>query len=258
MMKIKDKVAIVTGGAGGLGSGIVPSLAAAGADVVIADVRLDRAKKAAREYPSHGRRLLPVEVDISSQKSVEAMVARAMKEFGRLDILVNNAGIYHSRPWDQISEEEWDRVFDVNTKGCFFCARAAVAHMKKNKAQPPGRCVGKIVSISSITFFVGFPGFLHYVASKGGVIGFTRALARELGPDEITVNCISPGAFPTEAERTVHKDPEAFSRSVIEKQAIKRRGTSEDIGNAVLFLTSPASDFITGQTLEVDGGWYMH
>ncbi len=167
-----------------------------------------------------------------------------------MDILVNNAAIYPSRLWTEIREEEWDEVLAVNLKGYFLCARAAFPHMK-------ARGHGRVINVASITFFIGFANLLDYVSSKGGVVGFIRTLAREVGPEGITVNAVSPGAFPTDAEK-IHPDPEGYNRWVLEQQSIKRRGTPEDIGNLVSFLASDAASFITRQTVEIDGGWAMH
>jgi NAD(P)-dependent dehydrogenase (short-subunit alcohol dehydrogenase family) len=178
------------------------------------------------------------------------MAEEVESELGGIDILVNNAAIYPSRPWTEIAEEEWDDVLAVNLKGYFLCARACHASMAAR-----GR--GRVINLSSITFFLGFTNLLDYVSSKGGVIGFTRSLAREVGPDGITVNAIAPGAFPTAAER-IHPDPEGYSRWVLDQQSLKRRGRADDIGNAVVFLASDAASFITGQTLMVDGGWVHH
>ena len=167
-----------------------------------------------------------------------------------MDILVNNAAIYPSRLWTEIREEEWDEVLAVNLKGYFLCARAAFPHMK-------ARGHGRVINVASITFFIGFANLLDYVSSKGGVVGFIRTLAREVGPEGISVNAISPGAFPTDAEK-IHPDPEGYNRWVLEQQSIKRRGTPEDLGNLVSFLASDAASFITRQTVEIDGGWAMN
>jgi NAD(P)-dependent dehydrogenase (short-subunit alcohol dehydrogenase family) len=177
------------------------------------------------------------------------MAARVVAELGGIDILVNNAGIYPSRPWTEITEDEWDAVLATNVKGYFLCARACHASMAAR-----GR--GRIVNVSSITISGGWDKLLSYVTSKGGVVAFTRALAREVGSEGITVNCIAPGAFPTDAEK-IHPDPEGYVRMVLERQALKRRGTPEDIGNLVVFLSGDASSFITGQTINSDGGWVM-
>ena len=165
-------------------------------------------------------------------------------------MLVNNAAIYPRRAWTEITEEEWDRVLAVNLKAYFLCARACYPSMKE-------RGGGHIVNVSSVTFLIGFDMLLDYVSSKGGIVGFTRALAHEVGADGISVNAIAPGAFPTDAEK-IHPDPEGYNQWALDQQCIKRRGTPEDIGNLVVFLSSDASSFITGQTVAIDGGWAMH
>jgi NAD(P)-dependent dehydrogenase (short-subunit alcohol dehydrogenase family) len=195
-------------------------------------------------------RALAVACDVADSASVAGMVEQAVATFGGVDILVNNAAIYPARAWTEISEAEWDRVFAVNIKGYYLCARAVYPSMKT-------RGGGAIINISSITFFLGkWDRLLDYVSTKGAVVGFTKALARELGPEGIRVNCIAPGAFPTDAEK-IHPDPEGYNRFVLENQAIKRRGTPTDMAKAVLFFASDLSDFVTGQSLLVDGGWAM-
>ncbi len=252
MAELEGRVAIVTGGGGGLGEGICATLAAAGASVAAVDVDPERAEAVAGRVGERGAsgRCVAFEADVSDRRSVQAMVGSVAGEFGGVDIVVNNAAIYPLRPWTEIEEEEWDRVMAVNLKGYFLCARAAYPHMRER-----GR--GRVINVASITFFIGWSGFLDYVSSKGAVIGFTRTLAREVGPDGITVNAISPGAFPTDAEK-VHPDQEALNRRILEQQSLKRRGTPEDVGNLVAFLASDAASFITGQTIEIDGGWVMH
>jgi 3-oxoacyl-[acyl-carrier protein] reductase len=250
MAELEGRVAIVTGGGGGLGGGICATLAAAGASVAAVDVDLAKARRVTELVASGSGRCVAFEADVSSRRSVEAMVGGVVDELGGVDIVVNNAAVYPLRPWTEIEEEEWDRVMAVNLKGYFLCARAAYPYMRER-----GR--GRVINVASITFFIGWPGFLDYVSSKGAVIGFTRTLAREVGPDGITVNAISPGAFPTDAER-VHPDQEALNRRILEQQCLKRRGTHEDVGNLVAFLASDAASFITGQTVMIDGGWAMH
>ena len=247
--RLEGRVAVVTGGGGGLAEGICARLALDGAAVVCADVSLEKAGRVAGQISEGGGRSLAVEVDVSDKRSVEAMVARVVGEFGGVDVLVNNAAIYPRRAWTEIEEEEWDRVMAVNLKGYFLCARAVYPHMKVRG--------GSIVNVSSITFFVGWTLLLDYVTSKGGIVGFTRTLAREVGPDGINVNAIAPGAFPTDAEK-IHPDQEGYNRWVLEQQSIKRRGTPEDVGNLVAFLASDEASFITGQTVGIDGGWMMH
>ena len=247
---LEGRVAIVTGGGGGLGEGICGALAAAEAAVAAVDVAREDAERVAERISSNGARCVALEADVSDRRSTEAMVENVVGEFGGVDILVNNAAIYPLRPWTEIEEEEWDRVMAVNLKGYFLCARAAFPHMRD-------RGHGRIINVASITFFIGWAGFLDYVSSKGAVIGFTRTLAREVGADGVTVNAVSPGAFPTAAER-VHPDQEALNRRILEQQCLKRRGTPEDVGNLVTFLASDAASFITGQTIMIDGGWAMH
>lgn len=247
---LKDKVAIVTGGGGALGAGIAQGLAQAGAAVVLADVKEAAAAAVATEIVAQGGQALGVACDVADRASVDAMVAQAATAYGGVDILVNNAAIYPARPWTEITEAEWDRVFAVNIKGYYLCARAVYPSMQ-------ARGGGKIINISSITFFLGkWDRLLDYVSTKGAVVGFTKGLARELGPDGINVNCIAPGAFPTDAEK-IHPDPEGYTRFVLENQALKRRGTPTDMANAVLFFASDLSAFVTGQSLLVDGGWLM-
>jgi 3-oxoacyl-[acyl-carrier protein] reductase len=247
---LDGRVAIVTGAGGGLGGGICSALTHAGAAVAAVDVEGEKAERVAESVSHDGARCLAFETDVSDRSSVEEMAKRVAGEFGSVDILVNNAAIYPSRPWTEITEEEWDEVLAVNLKGYFLCARAAYPHMR-------GRGQGRVINVASITFFTGFANLLDYVSSKGGVVGFTRTLAREVGPEGITVNAISPGAFPTDAEK-IHPDPEGYNRWVLDQQSIKRRGTPEDIGSLVAFLASDAASFITGQTVEIDGGWLMH
>lgn len=248
---LSGKVAIVTGAGGALGAAIASGLAQAGASVVLADVKTQAAEAAASQIASEGGNALAIACDVSRSADVERLVQQTVDAFGGVDILINNAAIYPYRAWTEIVEEEWDRVFAVNIKGYFLCARAVYPSMK-------ARGGGKIVNISSITFFLGQWGnLLDYVSSKGAIVGFTRALSREVGVDNINVNCIAPGAFPTDAEK-IHPDPEGYDALILKKQAIQRRGRPEDIANAALFFASPMSDFITGQCLLVDGGWVTH
>jgi NAD(P)-dependent dehydrogenase (short-subunit alcohol dehydrogenase family) len=197
-----------------------------------------------------GGQALAVEVDIADTASVATMIDQVASAFGSIDILVNNAAVYHRKPWTEITEADWDQVLDTNLKGYYLCARAAYPYLKASGH-------GRIINVASITFFGGVPFLLDYVASKGGIVGFTRALAREVGPDGITVNTLSPGAFPTDAEK-IHLDQEGYNRAILEAQSIKRRGTPEDVGNLVTFLAGDASSFITGQLIQIDGGWMMH
>ena len=181
---------------------------------------------------------------------MEGRSQQTIAELGGIDVLVNNAAIYPRRAWTEITEEEWDRVLAVNLKAYFLCARAC-HHVDEGARQGPhrehvlGHLPDRVRDAPRLR------------SSKGGIVGFTRALAHEVGPDGITVNAIAPGAFPTDAEK-IHPDPEGYNQWVLDQQCIKRRGTPQDIGSLVVFLSSDASSFITGQTVAIDGGWAMH
>jgi len=247
---LEGRVAIVTGAGGGLGEGICRSLAAAGATVACVDLTAEKAESRASNVRELGGTAIGLAADVSSRASIQAMVETVTGELGGIDVLVNNAAIYPRRAWTEIGEDEWDAVLATNLKGYFLCARACHPSMVE-------RGHGRIVNVSSITFFIGMGMLLDYVSSKGGVIGFTRALARELGAEGVNVNAIAPGAFPTDAEK-IHPDPEGYTAWILDQQSLKRRGTPEDIGNLVVFLAGDASSFITGQTVMIDGGWAMH
>lgn len=247
---LHGRVAIVTGAGGGLGEGICWGLAHAGAAVACAG-RTQASIDAIRDrLRAADHKAISVRCDVSDPEDVDRMVETVARELGGIDILVNNAAIYPRRPWTEITKEEWDQVLGTNLTGYFLCAKAAFPYLKRG-----GR--GRIINIASITVSGGWPMLLAYVSSKGGIVAFTRALAREVGPDGITVNTISPGAFPTDAEK-IHPDPEGYNRYVLEQQSIKRRGTPDDIGSLVVFLASDAASFITGQMIQIDGGWVMH
>jgi 3-oxoacyl-[acyl-carrier protein] reductase len=250
MVDLSGKVAIVTGGGTGLGRGTSMGFARAGAAVAVTGIDDQSVDETVAEIMAAGHRAIGLHVDVRDREQVERMAERVAAELGGIDILVNNAAIYPRRAWTEITEDEWDEVFRVNIKGYFLCARAVYPYMVK-------RGGGRIVNISSITTFIGLANLLDYVSTKGAIVGFTRSLAREVGTDNITVNSIAPGAYPTAAEE-IHPDRETLVRGILEQQAIKRRGRPEDIANAALFFASPDSGFVTGQTLLVDGGWYMH
>ncbi len=248
MGRLDDKVAIVTGGARNIGAVYARALAAEGARVVVADV-LDGAP-AARAIEEAGGQAVAVEVDVSREDDTLRMTETAMDAFGRVDILVNNAAIYLSinrRPFYEISAEEWDRVTAVNIKGVFLCAKAVFPHMRDQGG-------GKIINISSNTVMAGTPDFLHYIASKSALVGMTRSMARELGTHGINVNAIAPGLVEHEGQTV----PGEISASRVRARSIQRRQTPEDLTGALLYLASPDSDFVTGQTLVVDGGDLLH
>ena len=244
MGRLDNKVAIVTGGARNIGAVYAKALAAEGARVVIADV-LD-GSGATTDIHQAGGRAIAVEVDVSREDDTLRMAEATLDAFGRIDVLVNNAAIYlsiHRRPFYEISAEEWDRVTAVNVKGVFLCAKAVLPAMREQGG-------GKIINISSNTVMAGTPNFLHYVASKAALIGMTRSMARELGGYGINVNAIAPGLVEHEGQTV----PPEISASRVNARSIKRRQTPQDLTGAVLYLASPDSDFVTGQTLVVDGG----
>ncbi len=251
-MKLKGKVAIITGGARGLGKAFGLRLSEEGASVVLADL-LD-AGAAKHEIEGKGGKALALHTDVSDEESTGEMARKTIEQFGGIDILINNAGIFSGlgkKPFYEISGEEWDNVLRVNLKGTFLCCKAVYPWMKKQ-----GR--GKIINISSGTFFTGVPYFIHYVASKGGIIAVTRALAREMGDDGICVNAIAPGLTASEAVRGNPMYPEEYLQGAAGTRCFKRNELPEDLTGTVLFLASDDSDFITGQTIVVDGGSVFH
>jgi len=249
---LKGKVVVVTGGARGIGREICLGAAAEGARVVAADINLAGAEATCRQVQKTGQQGLALQVDVSSERDAKAMADAAIQKFGRIDALVNNAAYFYGlkmQPFSDVDPDEWDRVMAVNVKGTWQCTKAVFPYMKKE-----GK--GKVVNISSSTFFDGIVGFPHYVASKGAIIALTRALAKELGEFHVNVNSVAPGYTDTEAQFTMHA-PE-FSNVIAKDRAIKRPEVPQDVVGAVVFLCSDQSDFITGQTVLVDGGLSLH
>jgi 3-oxoacyl-[acyl-carrier protein] reductase len=246
---LRDKVAIVTGGAAGIGEAIAILFGQLGAKVVVLDKDGDAAEKVAAEIRQAGGTAIAAEANVRDRGALANAVSRTLDTYGQIDILINNAGMYPRRRFAEMTEAEWDEMQDVNLKSMFHMAKLVTPHMTE-------RNQGWIVNISSVTFFLGMQPLAHYVAAKGGVIGFTRALARELGPDGIHVNCITPGAIKTESEKRFVTDEQADA--VIPLQSLRRRLLPVDIANVCVFLCSSLSDAITGQTLNVDGGWIMY
>lgn len=247
-MRLEGKVAIVTGAARHIGALYARRLAAEGARVVIADVLDD--ERVVREIASAGGEAMALKIDVSKEEDTLRMAEKTVDKFGRIDILVNNAAIFlgiKRRPFYEISAEEWDRVSAVNIKGPFLCAKAVFPQMKKQLS-------GKIINISSTTALQGTPLFLHYVASKAAVIGITRALARELGEYGICVNAIAPGLIHHEGMNA----PKEFTEFQLKARSIQRLEAPEDLIGAIIYLASPDSDFVTGQTIVVDGGSVLH
>ena len=245
---LDGKVAIVTGGAQGIGRAIAERLAADGARIVIADLR--GAEEAAADFAEG----VGLTVDVSSEDDVERMAAQTIERCGAIDVLVNNAGLYASlamRPFEQIPVDEWRQVMDVNVLSMFLTCRAVVPQMREQGG-------GRIVNISSGTPFRGVPFVLHYVTSKGAIVAFTRALAKELGGDEILVNCVAPGFTMSDGVREHPEVIEALRDVSIGARTLKRDMVPEDVVGAVAFLCGPESTFLTGQTMVIDGGQYFH
>jgi len=251
MARLDGRVALVTGAGKGLGRAFCVRLAEEGANIVAvtrADMKgLEETAKMVRE---RGREALTIQVDVSGEEDTLRMAAQTMEKFGRVDVLVNNAAYYYGvtrEPFNEIEVDQWDRMMAVNVKGPWLCSRAVFPAMK-------ARGKGKIINLASEVFFTGSHGFVHYVASKGGVVGLTRALAAELGPHGICVNAVAPGFTDTEASRTI-ADVKKYDTS---RTPLKRLQKPDDLLGIVALLASDDSDFITGQTILVDGGRAMH
>ena len=249
---VQDRVVIVTGGGQGIGREVARQFAAAGAIAIVADLNLDNAKSVKREITSGGSRASALQVNIADNDSVQAMVEAVLAEYGRVDVLINNAAMFatlEKRKFDLIPLEEWEMVMRVNINGPFLCARAVTPIMRRQGW-------GRIINISSDAVPRGVMNYMHYVTSKSAMIGMTNAMARELGEDGINVNCIRPGAVATEVDRAVNPTTD-LRRTQIAQQCIKRGMLPTDLVGMMIFLSSSASDFITGQTIACDGG-YTH
>lgn len=251
-MRLKDKVAIITGAGQGIGAAYARKFCEEGAKVVIADINQNKSEAVVKEIIGKGHEALAVMNDVSDESSTQALAREVIERYGRIDILVNNAAIFSTiilKPMEEISVDEWDRLMSVNLRGMFLCCKAVVPQMKAQKH-------GRIINVSSATVFMGKPYYIHYVTSKAGVIGFTRALAREVGDWNIQVNCLTPGYTETEVPRAT-TTPEQ-KKAIIGHQCIKRIGTPEDLVGIMVFLASDESEFMTGQTLNIDGGDNLH
>ncbi|MGZ4110649.1 MAG: SDR family NAD(P)-dependent oxidoreductase [Actinomycetota bacterium] len=244
---LADQVAIVTGGARGIGRSAAGRLTVDGAHVALFDRDGAAAEAAARSLGSGAR---AYEVDVADEASVRAGVAGVLGEHGRIDVLVNNAGIYPHTPFDELTFEEWRRVLSTNLDGTFLVTSAVWPAMVD-------RGYGRIVNISSATFWIGYPELVAYIASKGGIVGFTRGLAVEAGAHGITVNCVTPGFVATEGTTVEDPSGELFDE-IVGGQAVRRRGQPEDISAWIAFLARPDTGYVTGQTINVDGGHRFH
>ncbi len=247
-MKLRDKVAIVTGAGRGIGKAIVVAFAREGADVVVADIDAQSAKETANELRTMRCEALPIKADVSDSTEVIEMVETAIKVFKKIDILVNNAGIFSSVSLDSMTEDEWDRVMNVNLKGAFLCSQAAMKYMKKQRS-------GKIVNIGSLAAEVGgiFAG-ANYAASKAGVICLTKSLAKQLAPYGINVNAVAPGVIETDMTKNW---PKEVKESLLKQIPLNRFGTPEEVAETVVFLVSDGANYITGATIDVNGGIRM-
>jgi 3-oxoacyl-[acyl-carrier protein] reductase len=248
---LKDKVVIVTGGGHGIGKAYCLGFGQEGSRVVVADIDKPAADQVSAEIMRQkGSEALALRTDVADEKSTKEMAAAVLHHFGRIDVLINNAAIFATIPMNRgrietIDPAEWDRLMAVNLKGLFFCCRAVLPSMRAQKS-------GKIINIASGTVFAGSPGRIHYVTSKMATIGFTRTLAREVGDDNINVNVLAPGN--TLSEENPSQEVIRLRESSAGLRALKRVQIPQDVVGAMLFLASPLSDFMTGQTVNVDGG----
>jgi NAD(P)-dependent dehydrogenase (short-subunit alcohol dehydrogenase family) len=251
---LDGRVAIITGAAHGIGRAYARRLAREGAAVVVADIDEEGSVAVANELAAEGLRAVGTRVDVRDAAELDAMSAVAVEAFGRIDILINNAALFATvpmsrSPFDEIEIEEWDRMMAVNLRGAWLASRSVVPTMREQG-------YGKIVNISSGTALKGSSNRIHYVTSKAGIMGFTRTLAREVGPSGITVNCVAPGN--TLSEDAPNADTLAMRTAGSFDRALPRVQVPEDLEGAIVFFSAPWSDFITGQTLVVDGGSFMH
>ncbi len=251
MKKHQGKVIVVTGAGRGLGRAYAERLSSEGARVAVAEIDAVAGAHAAEELRKSGMDSMFIETDVSSKEATEAMAARVLEKWGQIDGLVANAGLANSvggRTYDEITVAQWDRIMEVNVRGTWLSCRAVAPYMQKRKN-------GSIVTVSSDTAAWGSPKLLHYVTSKGAVEAFTRAMARELGPDGVRINCVAPGLLNNEATAGV---PEAKREWNIRNRAIQREGTPDDIVGLVSFLLSDEASFITGQLIVANGGLVFH
>jgi 3-oxoacyl-[acyl-carrier protein] reductase len=246
-MRLKGKKVLITGAAQGIGKAIALMMAKEGADIAISDINLELATQTADELKSTGVEAIAIEGNVADMESAEAMVSKTVEELGGIDILVNNAGITRDTLILRMKEDDWDAVINVNLKGTFNCTKAAVKKMSKQRS-------GKIINIASIVGLMGNAGQANYSASKAGVIGLTKTAAREFASRGININAVAPGFIATAMTDAI---PEKAKNELTAQIPMGKLGSSEDVAEAVLFLSSPASDYITGQVISVNGGMYM-
>jgi len=246
-MRLKDKVALITGGARGIGQAIAMTFAREGADIVVADVNLEIAQKTALEIEGLGRKAMALEMDVTSYDKVEEGINKILDKMGKVDILVNNAGITKDNLLLRMSQADWDAVINVNLKGTFNCIKAVTRPMVKQRS-------GRIISIASIIGLMGNPGQANYAASKAGIIALTKTVAKELASRNINANAVAPGFIQTEMTA---KLPEDIKKKMLEAIPLAKLGTPQDVANTCLFLASDESSYITGQVITIDGGMVM-
>ena len=247
MGDLEGKKAVVTGGAQGIGNAIVMELASRGCDVVIGDINLPSAEKTAKKVASYGIQSLALRVDVTQKEDVEHLIKQTVQSFNRIDIFVNNAGITRDVLLMRMHEKDWDMVLNVNLKGAFFCTQKVIRSMMKQRS-------GKIINISSVVGIMGNPSQANYAASKAGLIGFTKSVAKEVASRNIQVNAVAPGYIETEMTAILSEEVKS---SYLASIPAKRPGTAVDVAKVVGFLASPDSDYITGQVICVDGGLLM-
>lgn len=243
-MILKSKVSLITGGARGIGLAISEELAKAGSDIAICDVNQENLNKAQSELEKTGRKVLTGKVDVTKFEEVQAFLQKILDNFGKIDILINNAGITKDGLLVRMGEADWDAVLNVNLKGSFNCTKAVAKPMMKQRA-------GKIVNIASIIGIIGNAGQSNYAASKGGIIAFTKSVAKELAPRNISVNAIAPGFIQTNMTAVLSED---VKNEMLKLIPLGKFGTAKDVADLVLFLVSDSSSYITGQVIQVDGG----
>jgi NAD(P)-dependent dehydrogenase (short-subunit alcohol dehydrogenase family) len=250
---LSGKVAIITGAAKGMGRAHALTLAKAGAKVVVTDIDVDGIQKVVEEIKKERGEAINIKCDQSQKSDVDNVISQTMGKFGKIDILVNNAGIFPTKPFLEMEEKDFEKVIDVNLKGYFLMAQAVAKEMQKNSKNEKGQR-GVIVNIASIAAMVGFQGLSHYCASKGGIVGMSRAIALELAPLGIRINTINPGAIDTPGA-SMSNIPEEQRKAIMAPIPMKRQADAQEVANAVLFLVSDEASYMTGSEVVVDGGW---
>lgn len=250
MKNIKEKVVIITGSRRGIGKGIAEKFAESGVNIIITDIDLTESQKTANEISNkYNVKTKAIKCDVSNKKQINNLIKKTIKYFGKIDILVNNAGIFFQKSFLDHTEKDWDKIININLKGVFLCSQAVAKEMTKQN-------YGKIINIASIAGIIGYPNASAYCASKAGIINLTKELSIELASNNINVNCVAPGVIETEMTKNMLSDKKT-KKQILKQIPLKRTGQPKDIANAVYFLANNDSDYITGQTLVVDGGWII-